>query len=105
MCPQMSQQNSDRVLRVRASRQRRATNALLHASPMRIDSPILPLHQPARIDRPKRARSLMDFTPELTKVNRQRRCLLRSKMPPLPSAENTNGMLESNFLSMFHWFL
>lgn len=45
----------------------------------------------------QRPRSLMDFTPELSKLHTQRRCSLRSKMPPMPPAQNSNGMLKRCF--------
>lgn len=95
--PQMSQQGINRVQRVRASRERRAANALLRPSAMHIDTTVVASPQPARVDQGKRPRSLMDFTPELSKLHTQRRCSLRSKMPPMPPAQNSNGMLKRCF--------
>lgn len=86
----MSQQGINRVQRVRASRERRAANALLRPSAMHIDTTVVASPQPARVDQGKRPRSLMDFTPELSKLHTQRRCSLRSKMPPMPPAQNSN---------------
>lgn len=81
---QMSQQSIDRVRRVRASRERRATNVLLRPFAMDIQSTVGTSSEPLRVDRSKRPRSLMDFSAGLSKLHRQHRCLLRSKLPPLP---------------------
>ncbi len=83
----------ERVRRVRASRQRRATNVLSQQSAMHIEHAIVPLGQPHQESRCKRKCSLMDFAPQLAKLNRQRRSLLRSKMDPSVPLANVDGML------------
>lgn len=94
---QMSQQSIDRVRRVRASRERRATNVLLRPFAMDIQSTVGTSSEPLRVDRSKRPRSLMDFSAGLSKLHRQHRCLLRSKLPPLPPPHSPSGMVESYF--------
>lgn len=83
----------DRVRRVRASRQRRAVNLLSRENAMRIEHDIITPNQSRPENERKRTSSLMDFGPELSRVNRQRRSLLRSKAIPSPPLGNRDGML------------
>jgi hypothetical protein len=88
----MSDQGLNRVRRVRTSRERRATNILSRQLPMHIEHTIVEPVQSTCGNERKRARSIMNFTLELSKLNRQRRSLLRSKMPPLAPTCTNNGM-------------
>lgn len=83
----------DRVHRVRASRQRRAVNLLSRENAMRIVHDIITPNQSRPENERKRTSSLMDFGPELSRVNRQRWSLLRSKAIPSPPLGNIDGML------------
>lgn len=87
----MSEEALSRVRRVRASRERRAANILTRQLVMHIQHSVLGPIQPRQVDERKRKCSLMDFTPQLAKLNRQRRCLLRSKMEPVPPVHAENG--------------
>lgn len=91
MFSQMNEESTNRVRRVRASRQRRVANVLSRQPAMHIEHAIIIPNQAS--EQSDRKRSLMDFTPELTKLNRQRRCFLRSKIPPSPTEGRRHGML------------
>lgn len=102
---QIPDHRMDRVQRVRASREKRAANILLRSSAMRIESAIPLPAQPPQIHRAKKPRSLMDFTPELSKLHRQHRSLLRSKMPPLLAPQNGNTVLKAHLTAFITLYM
>lgn len=93
----------DRVRRVRASRQRRAANCLSRESAMLVEHAIITPGQSSQQNVRKRTASLMEFGPELSRLNRQTRSLLRSRAIPLPPLANREGMLffVGKMLTMF----
>uniref|UniRef100_A0A0D9V8Q4 Uncharacterized protein n=1 Tax=Leersia perrieri TaxID=77586 RepID=A0A0D9V8Q4_9ORYZ len=88
----MSAQPTQRVRRVRLARQRRTDNLLGRGPVLSLENTQLNTLPSSNIGPSRRARSLMDFAPELAKTNRKRRCLVRSRLPPLPPTSMGNSL-------------